>query len=303
MSTEIALIPEDMVGTDLATLLGFSTPTYNQSILPELKQLYKAVKGEMEVKGRKMTVETIPGGHYQLVKADGTSVYSDTVEVRVFMQRYHYQRFEKFAVPVDGKDGKMYTTVMASSFNNGDMKDNYGGFNCGRPGGFIKDYDKLEGPMRDIVKNTKRVMVVFGLVKLVNPVDENGNAVEAEEVSPFFMRIKNPKSYKAVDALTKSASKRQRLPIHFWANFNHSFEMLPNGEPNFFVTAELGETAELTMEDQATVKNFLEWIEYKNKGILHLWDAVHKNDMTEEDRSIVEQFVNIGGSDDDEIEG
>lgn len=303
MSTEIALIPEDMVGTDLATLLGFSTPTYNQSILPELKQLYKAVKGEMEVKGRKMTVETIPGGHYQLVKADGTSVYSDTVEVRVFMQRYHYQRFEKFAVPVDGKDGKMYTTVMASSFNNGDMKDNYGGFNCGRPGGFIKDYDKLEGPMRDIVKNTKRVMVVFGLVKLVNPVDENGNAVEAEEVSPFFMRIKNPKSYKAVDALTKSASKRQRLPIHFWSTFNHSFEMLPNGEPNFFVTAELGETAELTMEDQATVKNFLEWIEYKNKGILHLWDAVHKNDMTEEDRSIVEQFVNIGGSDDDEIEG
>jgi hypothetical protein len=297
MSTDISIIPEGMENTtDLATLLGFSKASEQQSTLPELQQLYKAVKGEMEVKGRMMTVETISGGGYQLKRADGTVVYSDTVEVRVFMQRYHYQRYEKFAAPVDGKDGKMFRSVMANDLK-GDLQDNYGGYNCGRPGGFIKDYDSLVGPMRDIVKNTKRVMVVFGLVKLTNPVDANGNPVELDEpISPFFMRVKNPKSYKAVDKLAKDASKRNRLPIHFWSAFSSSHEMLANGEPNYFITAELTTSAELTAEDQHTVRDFLDWIEFQNKGILYMWDKSHANDMSDEDRSVVEQFVNIEGS-------
>lgn len=300
MSTEIALIPEDMVGTDLASLLGFTQKASNQSTLPELKQLYKAVKGEMEVKGRKMTVETIPGGYYSITLADGKTVYAENASVRIFMQRYHYQRFEKFAAPVEGKDGKMFRSVMSTSLNNGDLKDNYGGFNCGRPGGYIKDYDKLTGPVRDIVKNTKRVLVAFGLVQLINPTDENGNPVEDVGIQPFFMRIKNPKSVKAIEAVGKAAAKANRMPIHFWSLLGNDHEMLPNGEPNFFVTASLGEAAVIALEDQETIKNFLEWIEYQNRGILMMWDNAHKNDMSDEDMGIVEQFVNIGGSEEDD---
>lgn len=302
MTTEIALVSDATNGNDLAAMLGFNQGNGTQSALPELFQLYKAVKGEMEVKGRKMTVETVPGGYYAIKMADDSVVYGEKVRVRVFMQRYQYQRFEKFEVPVDGKNGKLFRTVMANSFQSGDLKDNYGGFNCGRPGGYIKDYDKLQGPLRDIVKNTKRVMVVFGIAELVNPVDQDGNPVENPGPTPFFMRVKNPKSYKAVESLTKAAQKMNRLPIHFWAMFGHDFEMLPNGEPNFFFTTALDGQVDLTLEDQDTVKNFLDWIEYQNRGILMQWDKVHSKDISDEDKELVDQFVNVGTADyDDEI--
>jgi hypothetical protein len=58
------------------------------SALPELSQLYKAEKGQVEVKGKLMTVETIPGGHYSYTYADGRKVYAESVTIRNFMQRF-----------------------------------------------------------------------------------------------------------------------------------------------------------------------------------------------------------------------
>ena len=299
MSNDIALLNDTFeAGTDLAAMLGFNTNTGGgqQSTLPELKQLYKAVKGEMEHKGKKMAVEVIPGGNYSLTMADGTTIFSDTVTVRIFMQRYQYQRFEKFAAPVEGKDGKMYRSVMATSFNVGDMKDNYGGFNCGRPGGYIKDYDQLAGPLRDIVKNTKRVMLVFGYVMLDNPVDEQGNTVDNPGVQPFFMRIKNSKSYKAVDNITKALVKLNRLPIQYNVKLGSDSVPLPNGELNFFITADPLAPVDLTAEDQQAVKDFMSWIEFQNSMILKLWTAAHEDDITEEQRDILQNIIEIGDS-------
>lgn len=293
MSNQIALLGDLGFGGDLADALGFNVGSAPQSSLPELKQLYKAVKGEMEHKGKKMTVETVAGGSYSLTLGDGRTIYSDTATVRIFMQRYQYQRYEKFAVPVDNKDGKMFRTVMGKSFNDGDLKDNYGGFNCGRPGGYIKEYDTLSGPLRDIVKNTKRVMVVFGLVSLDNPVDENGNTVDFAGEQPFFMRIKNAKSYKNVDNVAKAVAKQNRLPIQYQVKFAGDHELLPNGEPNHFIMASPIAPVDITATDQQTVRDFMEWIEYQNKSILSLWDAAHRNDVSDEDRALLDQFITI----------
>lgn len=296
MSNDIAILNDTFdAGTDLAKMLGFSTGGGNEqaSTLAELKQLYKAVKGEMEHKGKKMTVETVAGGNYSLTTADGKTIYSDTVTVRIFMQRYQYQRFEKYAAPVEGKDGKMFRSVMALSLNSGDLKDNYGGFNCGRPGGYIKDYDTLAGPLRDIVKNTKRVLLVFGYVTLDNPVDENGNTVEFAGATPFFMRIKNSKSYKNVEGVAKALAKLNRLPIQYNVRFTSDSVPLPNGELNHFVVAEPIAPVELTAEDQQAVKDFLAWVEFNNSMILKLWAAVHEDDITEEQKELLQSMIDI----------
>ena len=309
MSNDIALLNDTFdAGTDLAAMLGFATGGgEQQSTLAELKQLYKAVKGEMEHKGKKMTVETVAGGNYSLTTADGKTIYSDTVTVRIFMQRYQYQRFEKYAAPIEGKDGKMFRSVMATSLNNGDLKDNYGGFNCGRPGGYIKDYDSLAGPLRDIVKNTKRVLLVFGFVTLDNPVDENGNAVEFAGPTPFFMRIKNSKSYKNVEGVAKALAKLNRLPIQYNVRFTSDNVPLPNGELNHFVVASPLSPVDLTAEDQQAVKDFLSWVEFQNSMILKLWTASHEDDITEEQKELLQSMINITNdaapsvNDDDEI--
>ena len=295
MSNDITLLNGTFeMGTDLAAMLGFKTGGGEQtSTLAELKQLYKAVKGEMEHKGKKMAVEVIPGGSYSLTLADGSTVYSDTATVRIFMQRYQYQRYEKFAAAVEGKDGKMYRSVMATGFNVGDLKDNYGGFNCGRPGGYIKDYDTLSGPLRDIVKNTKRVMVIFGFVTLDNPTDESGNAVDNPGTQPFFMRIKNSKSYKNVEGIAKTLMKQNRLPIQYNVTFTNDSVPLPNGELNFFIVAEPKASVDLSVEDQQAVKDFLSWIEFQNSFILKLWSAVHESDMSDEDKEVLQNFIQI----------
>ena len=295
MSNDIALLNDTFdAGTDIAAMLGFTTGGgEQQSTLAELKQLYKAVKGEMEHKGKKMTVETVAGGNYSLTTADGKTVFSDTVTVRIFMQRYQYQRFEKYAAPIEGKDGKMFRSVMAISLNNGDLKDNYGGFNCGRPGGYIKDYDSLAGPLRDIVKNTKRVLLVFGFVTLDNPVDENGNAVEFAGPTPFFMRIKNSKSYKNVEGVAKALAKLNRLPIQYNVQFSSDNVPLPNGELNHFITASPLSPVDLTAEDQQAVKDFLEWVNVQNKYILTAWDIATSDTITDEEKAFVETFLDV----------
>ena len=42
---------------------------------------------------------------------------------------------------------------------NVDLKDNDGGFNCGKPAGYIQDFKSLPEKMQDLLKQIKRVRV------------------------------------------------------------------------------------------------------------------------------------------------
>ena len=53
---------------------------------------------------------------------------------------------------------------------NVDLKDNDGGFNCGKPAGYIQDFKSLPEKMQDLLKQIKRVRVLFGTIELDNPV-------------------------------------------------------------------------------------------------------------------------------------
>ena len=55
-----------------------------------------------------------------------------------------------------------------------DLKDNDGGFNCGKPAGYIKDFKALPEKTQDLMKAIKRVRVVLGEVELVNPTNDKG---------------------------------------------------------------------------------------------------------------------------------
>ena len=305
MSTEIATLGDvfgDM-GMDLADAMGFGNVSAGKyATLPQLSQLYKALKGEMEVKGRKMMVETIPGGYYKYEDADGNAVYSDTVTVRIFMQRFYWQRYEKFAAPVDDKQGRMYMTTLVTNINSGDLKDNYGGFNCGRPSGYIKDYESLSGKLQEIVKNTKRVMAVFGVVKLNNPTDANGNPVEFDGWHPFLINVKNRYSVKGIEDGIKGIMKNNRLPIQYTAEWGSNFEPLPNGENNYFITMKPIEAVQLDAGDQQLMRDFVDYVEERNRGILSMWDRAHSEDMSDDDKAFIDAFINVGSSDIEEAE-
>ena len=64
---------------------------------------------------------------------------------------------------------------------NMDLKDNDGGFNCGKPSGWIEDYKSLPEATKELIKSVKRVRVVLGTVDLIEPVDASGNSVEGTD--------------------------------------------------------------------------------------------------------------------------
>ena len=73
-----------------------------------------------------------------------------------------YKRFIKGS---GDKPNRYVKTVMADNLNI-DLKDNDGGFNCGKPAGYIQDFKSLPEKTQELIKQIKRVRVLFGIVEL-----------------------------------------------------------------------------------------------------------------------------------------
>ena len=86
--------------------------------------------------------------------------------LRAWLSAPSYRRFmyKKFIKGNDNTANRYVKTVMANDLNS-DMKDNDGGFNCGKPAGFIKDWAALPDSMKDLIKSIKRVRAIFGTVE------------------------------------------------------------------------------------------------------------------------------------------
>ena len=73
----------------------------------------------------------VKAGTYKLEIPDGPTYYAESAIVRPFMQRFMYK---KFVMGSAGKPNRYVKTVMADTLNM-DLKDNDGGYNCGKPSG------------------------------------------------------------------------------------------------------------------------------------------------------------------------
>ena len=198
--------------TDLAELMGMSNaPAKSTSALAELKLVHQNVMGTKQVDGEDMEVAIVKSGAFSVTFPDDTVYYSDKVTVRPFMQRFQFQRYDKHYQKPDGGEGRMLRTVMATSLN-GDLKDNYGGFNCGRPSGYVKDFNSLPQETQDLMRATDRFKVIFGLCTLGKAKDVNGKPVDVKEF-PFLMKIKNRDSFKAMTDMFNQIQMKNRLPI------------------------------------------------------------------------------------------
>ena len=120
-----------------------SSDTKKTQQLPRFRINHSAIMGETKMNGKNVNVEVVEGGTYKLEIPDGDTYYSKTAKIRPFMQRYMYKRFVKNMNAKMGEPmGIYHKTVMADSLNL-DLKDNQGGFNCGKPAGYIEDFNAL----------------------------------------------------------------------------------------------------------------------------------------------------------------
>ena len=279
--------------TDLAELMGMSNvPAKSTSALAEIKQVHQNVMGTKEVDGESMEVAIVKAGAFSVTFPDDTIYYSDKITVRPFMQRFQFQRYDKSYQRPDGGESRMLRTVMATSLN-GDLKDNYGGFNCGRPSGYVKDFSSLPQETQDLMRATDRFKIIFGLCTLDKAKDADGKPVNVKEY-PFLMRIKNRDSFKAMTDMFGQIQRKNRLPIQHLLHLGSEVKSIPSGATYAVLKPTLGKVVEITTDDQEVLNNFVEWVESMNSITMSKWEEHRRpEELSDQEDAIASNIVEI----------
>lgn len=285
MSQELAVALDR--GQSMAELMGVSNNT-QQSATPSVSRLnvnQEILEKEVSMDGETFMKPTVPKGAYKLTTGDDV-VYSKTVTVRVFAVRQQWQRW-------NGDTNEMEKTVLANSLNK-DLKDNLGGYNLGRPSGYIEDFNALPEATKSLIRSVKRVKVFFGLVTLDSPTDAMGEKVDGNFTDiPFVFDVKNRDSLKALDGVLAQINKKNLLPPMSTIKLSPAVGKIPTGATFGYVSAAIGDKVELSDDDNDTLGNFLDFIEYINGSLLDKHEERSSDGLSHADKEIVASIVEV----------
>lgn len=252
------------------------------SSLPRLRINHSPIIGSDKV--------LVKAGTYRLEVPDGPTYYAESATIRPYMQRFMYKRFVK---GVGDTPNRYIKTVMADNLNI-DLKDNDGGFNCGKPAGYIEDFKALPQNMQDLIRQIKRVRVVLGTIELSKVVTAEGKEVTVDE-SPFIWEIDNRDAFKEVGGVFTKLGKMQRLPVQHEVALGTTERQLPNGNSFFLPTVSLNLNNTLPIEEgeHTMFSDFLSWVENYNTYILNTWAEKATEQMEDDDIDVVDDLVDI----------
>jgi len=293
---------------DLAKAMGIATEVSakpkKSGNLNRLRIWHSPMMGQTEVNGKMANVEVIEGGAYRLevVEESGsTFYYAKNISIRPFMQRFMLRRYiANLNAKAGEPKGMFHRTIMSDNLNT-DLKDNTGRFNCGKPSGYIEDFKALAPDMQDLIRQIKRVRVIFGVVTLDEPTNEKGEAVLLGDV-PFIWEIDNKDAFKTLGDQFNEYVKKSRLPIQHLIHLNGTkANQLPNGSSFYTPIAEVdfGEAFDVTEEDQKLFSDFVDWIKNFNDYICKEWEQkveTRQNPVSPEEMETVESFIDIEGN-------
>jgi hypothetical protein len=284
MSTELSITSMD--NASMATLMGVSeNASQAKAALARVNVVSTALKGEIEVGGKKIKTDVIPVGAYKITLGDDV-FYAENVSIRIFAQRQQWQRW-------NASTNEMEKSVMANSLN-GDMQDSVGGFNLGRPSSYIEDFAALPEATKEVMRSVKRVKIFMGLLTVKLPMDENGEPSTTQCVDvPFVMDVKNRDSMKNIDTALSSLKRKNLLPIMSTILLAGEEGSIPTGATYGYSTAKVGDKVDLTEPDNDTLKDFLSLIEYSNGKVLDLYNERSDRGLSKADASLVGSIIDV----------
>ena len=269
----------------MAQMMGMAYDTgEKKSSLARLRINKKSIMGDADVNGKTMKMEIVSAGALGLQNTDNQVIYADKVVLRPFVQRFMYQRY-------DSNANNYQKTVMADNLDI-DLKDSVGTFNCGKPGGYIKDFDALPDGTKELIRQIRRVRVVFGTASM-SGVTEQGDAQDVTEV-PCVWEIDSKEGFKNVGQAFNKLGQMRRLPPQHHMLVETEGRELPTGSTFYVpvVNLDTQNNLEVTPEDQGVFKEFMEYIENFNTWVLSEWDKAAHGEP-EEDDSVVEEFITV----------
>ena len=254
-----------------------------------LTQIQVPLKSMVDVNGKKMNMEVLPVGTFALRMSEDETVYSDTVTVRMFLQREQWTRWFS-------DTNSMGKSVLANNLRN-DMPDNMGGFNLGRPSGYVQDFNALPESTKDLMRAVKRTRVLMGLVTLDNPMNDKGEDLGKEYKDiPFIYDVKNASSIKSIDAALKDFDRRNTLPITGNMIFGADTATLPNGNLFAYLSAAATtDVVEVGSLDYETLDGFDDIVKSINVKVMDAHYDKRDKGISDEEASIVGSIVDVEG--------
>ena len=273
MSTEVALSVD---GMNIADAMGFAAPQQQQQT--DLWRVNALV--QQGVKDGKIVSTPM----FKVRKGD-EEVYAEKLNIRLFAERVQWTKW-------DSEANLTQKTVLSSNLN-ADLKDTLGGFNLGRPSGFVKDFDALPEATKQVMRSVRRTKVFMGSVSLDSPVNDAGEAVEFSDEAPFVFDVKNPSSIKAINGVTGSLVSKAITPIENIIKLGATEHTMPNGNKFAQVTASLGKRVGFSEGDNDLLRDFIMEVERTNTWVLSKWDENNVANISEEDSAIVGSIIDI----------
>lgn len=273
------------MGVDIAT-------PKKQNNLARVKIDHKGIMGEEVVCGKKKKVEVVAAGSYVVDRPNQEPVYGTDVIIRLFNQRFMYK---KYIQGTGDAKAKYVKTIMAKDLN-GDLRDNDGGFNCGKPSGWIEDYAALPTETKALLKSIKRVRVLFGEITIGDPVNAKGEALDKLESVPFIWEIDNRDAFKTLGAPIAQMAKQNRILPQHYVVLGTEEQPLPTGTSFYLPIAvlDLSSTIELTDKDQGLFADFNAWIDNYNEYIVKEFNKNSKpEEATQAEVDIAAEFVDV----------
>jgi len=301
--TDLVTINTDSYAT-MAKAMGLPTSTVEKkaNTLNRFRIWHNPTMGIGESNGKSVKMEVVEGGMYRLeVQGDPSTFYfSEKVEFRPFLQRFMYKKFKQNRNAKEGeKQGGYVKTIMADTLNI-DLKDDDGTFNCGKPTGYVKDFQALPEATKRLIKEIKRNRVVFGLVKMVDPV----KGIDGKEIAdlpeyPVIWEIDNRDAYKSIGDVFSRFAKSETLPLQHIIKLDGTKENKLNNGGSFYtpiVQLDTTNKIEISDSDHKVFGDFLDWVKNYNDGIISKWDtkvSERQDEVSEEDMETVENFIDV----------
>ena len=279
---------------ELMRLTGMANETGgggSKNKLARLRMWHTPLMGVVEIDGKKKKMEVVEAGQYRLELEDGTFAYAPEANVRFFMQSFMYKRYIKDNVnPANSR----YVKTLMSDDLNSDLKDTDGGFNCGKPAGFIEDWNAVPQEMKDLIKSVKRVRALFGEIDMVGAVNEKGDSIDVPS-TPFIWEVDNREAFKTFGDSFKEIARRSRSFIQFSINVTSLEREMNNGQSYFVPKVDVDFSSDLAITEHVLTmhRNSSEWITQYNDYINSEFTAKAVETLNTADESLVNEFIDV----------
>lgn len=261
MSTELTLTENTLPFSQAMEALGILDE--KGSSLPSIPRV------SINNKTRSASGTKIPEGTVRVDHPQYGVVYADTSWIRVFQQRFFYQRYDENAIyqTKEGKDirGRYVNRSVFVRNPYDEALDEQGTINCGKKK--IDDWDKASDADKEWWRGSKRYRILFGLLRVTDAIKEgNGEKISFENL-PVIYQIGSKDTFRNFGNILSELLRNKKLPYTHELKFAMEYKQTP--AISWYVvnpTIET-ETFKLSDEDIGTNKVFNEFILTHNETV------------------------------------